>query len=269
MSKIDSDNRALRLIVACNGVDQDDLSVISCGIRHALNAVPWARLVIADGDMTNNESPLSDGDLFKPGTPIEIRAGYADKDTVVFSGIVVRHGYKITGDNFSRLIVECRDKACKLLLGRKSANHVDKTDSSIIETLISDAGLTADVERTTITHKELVQYYCSDWDFMLARAEMLGLLVNVSAGTVSVKAPAVSAAVVLTLTWQRSDRAGCRYRCVQPVDGGAGPGLGPCPAGAGARRPCQPAYAEQPGRSGRCHAGGSRLATHDGAAEPG
>jgi len=201
MSKIDSDNRALRLIVACNGVDQDDLSVISCGIRHALNAVPWARLVIADGDMTNNESPLSDGDLFKPGTPIEIRAGYADKDTVVFSGIVVRHGYKITGDNFSRLIVECRDKACKLLLGRKSANHVDKTDSSIIETLISDAGLTADVERTTITHKELVQYYCSDWDFMLARAEMLGLLVNVSAGTVSVKAPAVSAAVVLTLTW--------------------------------------------------------------------
>jgi len=196
-----SDDGVLRLVVRCDGLEQTDLSIISCSVRHALNAVPWAQLVLADGDMPKNESPVSDGALFKPGTAIEIRAGYGSEDTRVFSGIVVRHGYKITGNNYSRLVVECRDMACKLTLGRKSANYVDQTDSAILQSLISDAGLTADVDATDITHKELVQYYCSDWDFMLARAELLGLLVNVAAGTVSVKAPAIEGKGVLTLKW--------------------------------------------------------------------
>jgi Rhs element Vgr protein len=196
-----SDDGVLRLVVCCESIEQTDLSIISCSVRHALNAVPWAKLVLADGDMPKNNSPVSDGAQFKPGAAIEIRAGYGNEDTLVFSGIVVRHGYKITGNNFSRLIVECRDTACKLTLGRKSANYVDQTDSAILESLISGAGLTADVATTSITHKELVQYYCSDWDFMLARAELLGLLVNVAAGKVSVKAPDVIGPAALTLTW--------------------------------------------------------------------
>jgi len=201
MSTDDSDNPVLRLSVACNGVGQPDLPVISCSIRHALNAVPWARLVIADGDPAGNATPLSDGDLFKPGASIEIRAGDADKDTMLFSGIVVRHGCEIGGNGGGRLVIECRDPACKLTLGRRSANYVDQTDSAIIASLIAHAGLAADVESTSIAHKALVQYDCSDWDFMLARAELLGLLVNVSAGKVSVKAPAVSGTAALTLTW--------------------------------------------------------------------
>jgi Rhs element Vgr protein len=191
----------LRLVISCDGQEQTDLDIISCSVRHALNAVPWATLVFADGDMPNNESPLSDGALFKPGAAINIRAGYANDDTLIFSGIVVRHGYKITGNNYSRLVIECRDAVCKMTLGRKSANFVNQTDSAIIEGLISEAGLSAEVDSTAITHKELVQYYCSDWDFMLARADFLGLLVNVAAGKVSVKAPAADDEAVLTLKW--------------------------------------------------------------------
>lgn len=201
MSNDSSNDGVLRLIVSCDGQEQVDLPVISCSVRHALNALPWARLVIADGDMPNNKSPLSDGASFRPGAAIEIRAGHGDRDSLVFSGIVVRHGFKISGNNVSRLVVECRDKACKLSLGRKSAHYVEQSDSTIIESLIGGAGLTADVDRTLITHKELVQYDCSDWDFLLARAELMGLLVNVAAGTVSVKAPDLGAAAVLTLTW--------------------------------------------------------------------
>jgi len=196
-----SSSGVLRLVVSCDAQEQTDLEIISCSVRHALNTVPRATLVIADGNMPKNESPLSDGALFKPGAAIEIRVGYGDEDQSVFSGVVVRHGYKITGNNYSRLVVECRDTACKMTLGRKSVNYVDQTDSAIIESLISDAGLSADVDSTTITHKELVQYYCTDWDFMVARAELLGLLVNVSAGKVSVKAPAVDGTAVLALKW--------------------------------------------------------------------
>lgn len=196
----ESSSGVVRLSISCDGSVKDDLQVLSCTVRHALNAIPWARLVLADGEMPTNESPLSDSEQFKPGAEIVISAGYGDDETPIFSGIVVRHGYKISGNNFSRLIVECRDKACKMTLGRKNAHFVDQTDSAIIQTLIGDAGLEASVEGTSFQHKELSQYYCSDWDFMLARAELMGMLVNVEAGKVSVAAPSFGAPV-LTLTW--------------------------------------------------------------------
>src|SRR6185312_11746044 len=53
----------------------------------------------------------------------------------------------------------------------------------------------------TTQYKELVQYYCTDWDFMISRAEVNGMLVTVDAAKVSVKAPAVSATAVLTVTY--------------------------------------------------------------------
>jgi hypothetical protein len=89
-------------------------------------------------------------------------------------------------------------------LGRNSAHYVDQTDSDVIETLIGKAVLTADVQQTAIVNKELVQYYCSDWDFMLARADALGLL------------PAVvglQTGVVLKVDADPEARAGSRSGC--------------------------------------------------------
>ncbi len=201
MSDSSSSDAPLCLVVLCDGQPQADLPIISCSVRHALNAVPSARLVISDGDMSSQCSPLSDSALFRPGAEVEIRAGYGDQDERVFSGIVVRHGFSISGENDSRLVVECQDKACKLTLGRRSAHHVNQTDGEVIQRLIANAGLKAEVDATPITHRSLVQQACSDWDFMLARAELMGLLVEVAGGTVRVKAPDVSAKAVLTLTW--------------------------------------------------------------------
>lgn len=191
----------LRISVSCAGKLQQDLALISLSVRHALNALPWARLVLADGDMAKNESPLSDGELFKPGTAIQISCGYGEQEASIFSGIVVRHGLKISSGNDCRLVVECRDAACKMSLDRRSANYVDQSDADILQSLISNGGLQADVSSSAITHKEIVQYHCSDWDFMLARADALGWLVNVQAGKVKVAPPDTSAPPVLSLTW--------------------------------------------------------------------
>jgi phage protein D len=191
----------VQLTLNCGGADQSGLAIIAVTVRHALGALPWARITLSDGDLANNEWPLSDGPLFAPGAEIIIKAGYGDDQTPIFTGIVVRHGLKIDGNNDCRLVVECCDKACKMPLTRHSANYVDQTDSAILHDLITRAGLQADVPTPTITHKALTQYDCSDWDFLLARADALGLLVNVQAGKVSVKAPDVSAEPVLTVTY--------------------------------------------------------------------
>jgi Rhs element Vgr protein len=191
----------LRVTLSCNGDDQAELPVVSVTVRHALNTISWARIVIIDGDMPKGQVPLSDGDLFKPGAAIVIKAGYGDVESEIFSGIVVRHGFKISGNNYSRLEVECRHGACKMALGRRSAHYVDQSDSAVIESLIGRAGLSADVDSTSVTHKELVQHDSTDWDFMLARADAMGLVVQCADGKLSVKAPDFSSAAALGVTW--------------------------------------------------------------------
>jgi Rhs element Vgr protein len=178
------------------------IEVVSIDINLAVNRINTATLVLNDGNMAENKFPNSDSATFLPGANITIQLGY-DQDVVdVFSGIIIKHSVKISGNNFARLVIECKDKAIAMTVGRKNANFIDMKDSDIISQLIGNsAGLTATVTATTYQHKELVQFYSSDWDFMLARAEANGMLVTLDAGTVTVAAPKVSSAAVLTVTY--------------------------------------------------------------------
>ncbi len=192
----------LRVTITSNGAAlADTVRPISVHIDRVVNAVPTAKLVLADGDVASQTFPVSDSATFVPGAKIVISAGYGDVETAIFTGIVVKHAVKITGENYSRVVVECRDAAVKMTVGRKNANYVDKKDSDIISTLIGNHSLTPDVEASTVEYKELVQYYCSDWDFMLSRAEVNGQLVIATDGTVAVQTPKTSAAAALEVTY--------------------------------------------------------------------
>ncbi len=178
------------------------VQVISIDVVQEINCVPKAILVIEDGDMPEKDFPVSNKDTFKPGAEIKIDAGYDTEEETIFEGIVINLGIKITGNNYSRLVVECRDKAFAMTVGRKNANYVDKKDSDVITALIGNySTLSNDVEATTLQYKELVQYYCTDWDFMLSRAEINGLLVIAEAGKVSVKAPQTAGSAALKVTY--------------------------------------------------------------------
>lgn len=181
---------------------EEKIQIISVEVCKGINRVPKAWIVVSDGDMPEKDFPVSNEDTFKPGAEIKIDAGYGDEEETIFEGIVVSHGIKITGNNFSSLVVECTDKAVAMTVGRKNANFVDKKDSEIITTLIGNSsGLSSDVKATTLQYKELVQYYCTDWDFMLSRAEINGLLVIAEAGKVSVKEPDTSGTPKLKVTY--------------------------------------------------------------------
>lgn len=198
----DSDG-VVSVTVLCDGTAiATTTEIVSVDIQFNLNRISTATLILNDGDMPNATFPISETDTFKPGALVTIQLGYDQQITDVFSGVIIKHSIKISGDNNARLIIECKDKAIAMTVGRKNANYIDKKDSDIITALIGTyAGLTADVAATTTSHKELVQFYCSDWDFMVARAEANGMLVNLDAGKVSVKAPEVSGEPVLTITY--------------------------------------------------------------------
>lgn len=191
----------ITVLVSCDGKERPDLPLVSVTVRRAVNAIPWARLVIMDGDMTQGNAEIGESDAFAPGAKVTIAAGYGMVTATIFSGIVVRHSVRIGGDNDSRLEIECRHEAIRMTPLRRSEHYVDMTDSAIIQTLISAAGLSATVDSTAVEHKLLAQHHCSDWDFMRARADLLGLVVICTDTGVQVQAPDFSKEPALAVSW--------------------------------------------------------------------
>jgi len=193
----------LKLSIFSDGtLINDAIKVVSISVSKTINKIPYAKIVMLDGDMPDKDFPISNSEDFKPGSDIKINAGYGDSEETIFQGIVIKHGIKITGDNHSRLVVECRDKAVAMTLGRHNANYIDSKDSDIISTLIGNySDLSADVDATTTEYKEMVQYYCTDWDFMLSRTEANGMLVCVEDGKITVKPPQTSTPAELKVTY--------------------------------------------------------------------
>ena len=171
------------------------IGVLSIETYQAYNQIPLAIIKLVDGDMANGTFPVSDTDTFKPGSTIIINAGYDLTESKIFEGIVIKHGVTIQENGDSILTVECRDKTLAMTMGRKNANYIDKKDSEIISELVNKySGISSKVEATAITHKELVQFHCSDWDYLVSRAEANGQLVLVENCKITVKKPVCSEA---------------------------------------------------------------------------
>jgi Rhs element Vgr protein len=199
--RLDSEG-VLRISVKSNGRPMAEAhALVSVEVQRAVNRVPSARLVFADGDMPTGDWPAADDASLRPGASISIAAGYGDEQRIVFKGIVVGLGVRIDADNASRLVVECRHEAVRMTLGRSTERHVRRSDDAIIRELVQACGLEAEVDATGRTHEVLTQYDCSDWDFAVARAAANGLLVIAGDERVAVQAPRTSDAAVLGVAW--------------------------------------------------------------------
>jgi Rhs element Vgr protein len=168
--------------------------LVSATVVKSVNRIASARLVYVDGAASAGDFPLSNAPTFLPGTEVEVSAGAGDDPATLFVGVVVKQSLKVRDHTAPQLVIECRHKAVRLTVGRRSAYYFDQTDGDVIESLLGDAGLDADVARTTVTHAQQVQYACTDWDYLLARAEANGLVVLTNGAGVAVKAPALGAA---------------------------------------------------------------------------
>lgn len=183
-----------------NAIDSS-FQLVSICICKKINNIPYAKLTFIDGDMPSGDFPQSNKDTFSPGKKIKIDIGYGQSQETVFEGIVVKHGISINSNNSAKLVIEVKDKAVKMTIGRNNATYLKQKDDAILKELISNAGLNADVSSTTTTHEQLIQYYATDWDFLMTRADVNGLITIVDAGKVSVKAPATDKTEVLKVSY--------------------------------------------------------------------
>jgi phage protein D len=176
--------------------------VFSIDIWQGVNKLPQARLVISDGSAADEDFPLSAGTSLIPGATLKVALGYDSTETTVFTGIIYAQGLEISADGASWLIVEATDKAMTMTLARHNAIYENITDSALAAKLIGAVpGLSADASSTDVTHPIIVQYYSSDWDLLLIRAQLNSMVVIVDAGTVTVTKPDTSKDPVLTLAF--------------------------------------------------------------------
>ena len=186
--------------VKVNGTEVErSEQLLAVYVTKIVNKISAARLVYLDGSASASDFPLSNKDTFVPGKEVEIMAGPINDPVSLFKGIVIRQSVKVRDHTASQLVIECRHKAVKLSVGRKNAYFFDQKDSDIISALLSNASVDADVEETSVTHKQQVQYYCTDWDFLLTRAEANGKLVFTNTEKAEVKKPAFDSSPVCTL----------------------------------------------------------------------
>lgn len=163
--------------------------IASVLVQKELNRIPTAKVIILDGDAAKEKFEVSDKDDFIPGKKIKIQVGYNSKEKTIFEGIIVKHSAKVRGSGSTSLSIECKDIAVKATIGRKNKYFYEQKDSDIIKKILGEHGLSVTCDATPVTHKEIVQYHSSDWDFVLTRAELNGLLVMVDDGKVEIKKP--------------------------------------------------------------------------------
>lgn len=179
-----------------------ELNVLSIHINKAVNRIAIAKITILDGEANTGKFDASSSSTFIPGAKISIECGYDSKNEIVFQGIITSQSIRIDEIVGSALEVECRDEAIKMIVGRKSLTFSKQKDSDIISLIIGTySGLTAKVTATTTNWPEQVQYYVSDWDYIMARAESNGMLITTLNGTVTVAPPDANTNSVLNVSY--------------------------------------------------------------------
>lgn len=183
---------------------KDVYQVMRVEIDKAVNTIAAASIVLLDGDPAAGDFEASASTDFVPGKKVEINLGYHAVNELVFKGVIVAQEIKVRSRAnrlLSQLTIRCADEAQKLTVTRKFKYFKDKKDSDIISSVLSDAGVSKKVDATDYQHNKMVQYDCTDWDFIISRAEVNGMVVLCQDGMVSVVKPALSESAVLAVTY--------------------------------------------------------------------
>ncbi|MEB3317626.1 MAG: type VI secretion system tip protein VgrG [Cyanobacteriota bacterium] len=180
--------------------------IVSVDVWLGVNKVGRARISIVDRQQDQDMFPISVSSVYVPGAKLAIELGYNNQTKPVFSGVIITHGLDVGPDDAPLLVIEAADPAMVLTLARHSTVFSDSSDSELIETMLRDQGLEAEVTATSEKHPSVVQYACSDWDMLIMRAEVNGMVVTNNAGKVSVAPPNTKAEPDVKLVYGRSIR---------------------------------------------------------------
>lgn len=198
-----SDVGSYKLLVDGTILSQE-YQVVSIDVQRSFNKIASARLLILDGDPAKQLFKISNNELaFTPGKVIEIKLGYHEKDFSVFKGIIIRHSIRSKKKKQSFLILEAKESPIKMTIGRKNRSFYGKSDFEICGELTDNYGLKLEMDKTNFKHPEMIQHSVTDWDFLVFRAEMNGMLVLTEGETLKIKKPGIASTATKSYTFGR------------------------------------------------------------------
>lgn len=205
-SPLDISDPTLRLTIKAEGQPiKDSYPIEYVNITHELNRISYAEISIFDGEVDTTDFTISESTDLIPGNTIEVTAGYgSDAEISIFKGLIVKHSIRITAGEASALVITCKHKAVTMCYNRTEAQFSDKTDSSIMTSVIGTYGLTATVDSTTPIVPVMFQKLATDWDFILSRADFNGFVTALDDDAVIVGKPKTSGSAVLRIGFGES-----------------------------------------------------------------
>ncbi len=212
-------------------------ALLGLSVSNELNRVPRARLEFNYRDIEVNEGSEDGFEIeqaddfeprpknakidFLPGKEIEIKLGRDDENETVFKGYIIKQNVVAKNNGSLNIYVECRHVCNRMTLNKRtrfyhhdanksgSANQdIDVvTDFDVLEKLVenySADGLSFQVEnelRTDLEHENMTQYECTDWDFLMIRAEARGYVCLIDDEVVNLINPKVAESSAHTLVF--------------------------------------------------------------------
>jgi phage protein D/phage baseplate assembly protein gpV len=197
----DSVNKPVSFDVLINGKPiKSDYRVIRLNVDKAMNRISRAKVYLSGGNAYLNTFDESEDTDFAPGKSVELKFGYEQDNVVVFKGIVEKLGISLK-DGFaskpwqSLLVLDCVDKAVKLTNTYTAEIYEKKKDSDIFAALIKKvSGLKSVITASTVTHPFFPKYNSNDWEFILSRAKINGLVLLNSDNEIKISKPTNAAA---------------------------------------------------------------------------
>ncbi|HEX8070856.1 MAG TPA: contractile injection system protein, VgrG/Pvc8 family [Pyrinomonadaceae bacterium] len=157
--------------------------------------------LIASEDLRDAHRWIDDAKLFAVGHEVEVKLGYANQLQSVLKGEITGLEPEYRADQLPALVVRGYDRLHRLLRGRKTRTFVNTKDSDIAARVAQEAGLSADVVDSSVTHDYVLQANQTDLDFLHERARRIQYEVAVADKTLHFRpvGNAESAAVTLAL----------------------------------------------------------------------
>lgn len=153
--------------------------VLEMEVENEINRIPYARLVFSEGSAANpqEENANRTSSLFQLGQQISISFTAEADEAPIFTGIITQYNLDIQ-EGLARIELECRHKAYRMTLRPQNRTYPSMTDQEVIEQLGELYQLQLEIADISHQHENLIQRYCSDWDFLMMRTEANGMLVS-------------------------------------------------------------------------------------------
>ncbi|WP_062056396.1 phage baseplate assembly protein V [Aquimarina longa] len=199
--------------------------VVGLSVSNRVNKIPRARLELNYYDTIKEKKektiPLQPAASFEqekpdsktsflPGESITIELGMGYDTTEVFTGYITKQHIVANNDGTVFLYIDCKHATHKMTLGthtrflhhdvnlnRSSHKKIDPVnDDDILKNIIEQYDKLSiqieDQQANAFDHENMVQYNCSDWDFLIMRAEATARVCKIHKNQIHIIHPKVA-----------------------------------------------------------------------------